>query len=82
MPQELAAAQYQDIWAAVAGLEWAAHSRPACLRRGILEVTVRNSTVLHELSFRKQEYARAEFGAKLPEHTVGDIRFRVGQIDW
>ena len=78
--QELTSNQCREVWMQTAGLEWVAHSRPTRLCCGVLEVAVRNSTVLHELSFRKKEIL-ARICAHMPENTVQDVRFRVGEVD-
>ena len=73
-------AGYQEAWAAGAGPHMARHSRAGNLRRGVLEVIVRNSTVLHELSFHKKEILN-RIDRSLTDRKIDDLRFRVGQID-
>lgn len=54
------------------------HCRPGKFTRGVLEIHVRNSTVLQELTFKKKQVlgnlARTEV-------KIRDLKFRVGQID-
>jgi hypothetical protein len=54
------------------------HCRPGRLRRGVLEIYVRNSSVLQELTFQKKQVL-----GKLAqiEEKIRDLKFRVGQID-
>ena len=50
------------------------------VRRGVLEVVVSNSTVLQELSFRKQELVE-RLAQLAPAHQIGNLRFRVGEVE-
>ncbi len=54
------------------------HCRPGKLSRGVLEIYVRNSSVLQELTFQKKRVL-----GKLAqiEEKIRDLKFRVGQID-
>lgn len=74
------AAQWEAAWKQAAGPVAAKYTRVGRFFRGTLEVIVANSTLLQELSFRKQELverlAEAATGAKLRQ-----LRFRVGAID-
>lgn len=70
-----------DLQAAVGqavGKHLQAHCRPGKLSRGVLEIFVRNSSVLQELTFQKKhvlgQLARVE-------EKIRDLKFRVGQID-
>ena len=49
------------------------------LRRGTLEVTASNSTIIQELTFQKQQIL-TQLQAALPDARIRDIRFRVGSI--
>jgi predicted nucleic acid-binding Zn ribbon protein len=69
-----------DVWAAAAGDPLATYSRPGKLRRGTLEVTVTNSTIMQEFTFQKQRIL-AELGRKLPDAKIRELRFRVGTIN-
>jgi len=71
--------QLTDVWAAAAGEPLATYSRPGKLRRGTLEVTVTNSTIMQEFTFQKQRIL-AELGRALPDAKIRDLRFRVGTI--
>lgn len=75
-----AVAELQRFWRSVVGPQWAQDSRPGTLRRGVLEVLVRNSTILQELSFRKRELLQ-----QLAENEQGveikNLKFRIGEIE-
>jgi hypothetical protein len=73
--------QTTDLQAAVGqavGKFLAKHCRPGKLSRGVLEIHVRNSSVLQELTFQKKQVL-----SKLAqtEKKIRDLKFRVGQID-
>jgi len=74
-----AAGQWEDAWRQVAGPVASRYTRVACFRRGVLEVVVASSTVLQELSFRRQELI-AGLAAAVPEAVLRDVRFRLGAI--
>lgn len=76
--QQQTAAARQKAWCKAAG-ELAAYTRVGPLRRGRLEITVANSTLLQELSFQKPALLKA-LARLLPDESVGDLRFRVGAI--
>ena len=75
-----ATAQFQEAWTEAAGPELAKLSKPGRLRRGTLEVTVRNSAVSQELQFNKQQVL-VKLQALVTDCSIRDIRFRVGTID-
>jgi predicted nucleic acid-binding Zn ribbon protein len=72
--------EWETIWCDVAGSHMAAHSRVGRLHRGVLEIIVRNSATLQELTFRRQELL-AELKKVVPSQTVNELRFRVGELD-
>jgi predicted nucleic acid-binding Zn ribbon protein len=70
-------AQLEDAWAAAVGPE-APQTRVLGLKRGVLEVEVRNAVLMQELAqFRKRSLLSA-LRAKLTGRTVTDIKFRAG----
>ena len=75
-----ATAKFQEAWAEAVGPELAKLSYPGRLRRGTLEVTVRNSAVSQELQFNKQQVL-TKLQAFVTDCSIEDIRFRVGTID-
>ncbi len=50
-----AAGERDEVWKDAVGEQMAPHSRIGHIRRGVVEVTVCNSAVLQELTFRKAE---------------------------
>ncbi len=69
----------EDAWKEAAG-KLAAHSRPGLVKRGVLEVMVRNSAALQELTFQKKKLLK-RLQEKLPDEKITDLRFRVGSVD-
>lgn len=69
----------ENAWREAAG-DLAAFTRVGTVRRGKLEVTVANSTVVQELTFRKSTLV-ATLAKLLPDERIRDIRFRVGSVD-
>lgn len=78
--QEQSPRERDTVWAAVAGRTLAAHSRVVGLRRGILEVVVRNSATLQEVTFQKTQLLQRLI-EQLPDENIKDLRFRVGHVD-
>jgi predicted nucleic acid-binding Zn ribbon protein len=74
------AAGCQAAWSEAVGEKLAGDSRPGNVRRGVLEVLVRNSSALHELSFVKAKVVRI-LKQLIPEQQIRDVRFRVGTLD-
>jgi predicted nucleic acid-binding Zn ribbon protein len=72
-------ADFTAAWQAAAGTSLARFTRPGRLRRGQLEVTVSNSTIIQELTFEKQNILAA-LQAKLPDANIRDLRFRLGSV--
>jgi len=70
---------YEAAWRRVAGELLAGHTRLGALRRGVLEVTVGNSTLLQELVFRKADLL-VSLNEHLPEEGIRDLRFRLGAV--
>jgi predicted nucleic acid-binding Zn ribbon protein len=77
--QERNSAELQQQWRQAVGEAVAQHSRPGNLGRGVLQIIVRNSATLQELTFRKRELLAAL--QKQGRATVRDLRFRVGEVD-
>jgi predicted nucleic acid-binding Zn ribbon protein len=74
------AATCQSAWQAAVGEKLGSQTRAGNVRRGVLEVLVRNSSVLQELAFVKAKAVKA-LAQLAPEHQIRDVRFRVGAID-
>ncbi len=71
--------RFAEAWRAAAK-RLAAHSRPGNLRGGVLEIFVRNSTMLQELKFQERKIVAA-LCENLRETTIKKLRFRVGGFD-
>ena len=67
-------------WQQAVGQKLAADSRPGNVKRGVLEVLVRNSVTLQELGFVKVKAVRV-LAKLIPEQQIRDVRFRVGTMD-
>ena len=74
-----ATADFTAAWQQAAGDTIAKYTRPGRLKRGTLEVTAGNSTIIQELTFQKQQIL-AQLQTALPDAKIRDIRFRVGSI--
>ena len=74
-----AAEAYEQAWREAAGTLLAKYTRVGSLRRGALEVTVANSTLLQELTFQKADLVK-RLGTLLPEEGIRDLRLRLGAI--
>lgn len=70
----------ESAWHEAAGAWAVEHTRVGAIRRGRLEVTVANSTLVQELTFRKSSLLQA-LARLLPEEKIRDIRFRVGPLE-
>jgi predicted nucleic acid-binding Zn ribbon protein len=73
-------ADFAAAWLAAAGDALARYTCPGRLRRGILEITVSNSTIVQELTFQKQ-HILAELREQIPDARIRDLRFRIGAIN-
>src|SRR5262245_3704001 len=67
-------------WREAVGSKLAADTRPGNVRRGVLEVLVRNPSISSELGFLKAKIVKT-LTKLLPEQKIRDLRFRVGTID-
>jgi predicted nucleic acid-binding Zn ribbon protein len=67
-------------WQRAAGETFAPYTLPGRLKRGVLEVTVTNSTVIQELTFQKQQIL-ASLREQCPDATIRDLKFRIGTIN-
>lgn len=77
--RERAVREKNHAWQEAIGDELAAMTQCGEIRRGRLEIIVANSTLLHELSFRKQELID-QLNRQALMANVKEIRFRVGKI--
>jgi predicted nucleic acid-binding Zn ribbon protein len=72
-------ADFSAAWQEAAGPALARFTRPGQIRRGQLEITVANSTIMQELTFQKDRIFTA-LQAELPDSNIRDLRFRLGSI--
>jgi hypothetical protein len=75
-----ASEELAEAWQQAVGDRLAGDTRPGNVRRGVLEVFVRNSGVMQELTFQKTRIVK-RLAELLPQQKIRDIRFRVGAID-
>ena len=73
-------AECAQAWTRVAGANLAGNSRVGRLQRGVLEIAVKNSATLQELTFRKRKLLK-QLQESIGKEQVRDLRFRVGEID-
>jgi predicted nucleic acid-binding Zn ribbon protein len=74
------AAASTAAWREAVGEKLAADSRPGNVKRGVLEVVVRNSSVSSELGFVKAKVLKV-LARIAPEHGIKNLRVSVGTID-
>src|SRR3989304_5163049 len=70
----------ETAWRKAAGPLAAQYTRVGSIRRGALEVSVANSTLVQELGYQKHDLLAA-LQKLLPEEKIKNIRFRTGNID-
>ena len=71
---------FDAAWRAAAGEMLSKFTRTGSVRRGKLEVTVANSTLVQELSFQKPQLLKT-LAELLPDEKIDDLRFRVGPVN-
>jgi predicted nucleic acid-binding Zn ribbon protein len=71
----------EKAWTEAVGPEFAAHSRPAALRRGVLEVIVDNAVLLQELAHFHKRRLLEQLRRQLPGTPLTDLRFRAGVLE-
>src|SRR5687767_14062815 len=76
----LASAALEEAWRAAAGDRLSSHSRVGNLTRGVLEVLVRNSAALQELTFAKVKVVKKLIEA-CPDQKIRDVKFKVGSLE-
>jgi predicted nucleic acid-binding Zn ribbon protein len=77
---EKSSAALHDAWQQAVGEPMKRFTQAGLIKRGALEVTVANSMLVQELGYRKAELL-ATLGQLLPDQTIRDLRYRVGNID-
>ena len=74
-----AAGDCARAWSEAAGEPLGSQSRAGAVKRGVLEVTLANSALLHEATFRKRELLD-RLKELLPDERIANLRFRVGPL--
>jgi predicted nucleic acid-binding Zn ribbon protein len=73
------AESFDAAWRTAAGEMLSQFTRTGSVRRGKLEVTVANSTLVQELTFQKSHLLKT-LAELLPDEKIEDLRFRVGTV--
>jgi len=76
--QTQVAGDLKRVWQEAAGPTFAKHTRPGNIRRGVLEVFVRSSTVMQQLAFQKKSILKKL--QKAADLQIKDLKFRIGEI--
>jgi predicted nucleic acid-binding Zn ribbon protein len=71
----------EKAWTEAAGVEFAAHTRPGAIRRGVLEVVVDNAVLLQELAHFHKRRLLEQLRRRLPDTPLTDLRFRAGVLE-
>ena len=77
---EIRTSECDAAWQQAAGSELGPHTRAGQTCRGVLDVLVRNSAVVQELTFRKKQLLK-RLAELSPGRKIRDLRFRVGAIE-
>jgi predicted nucleic acid-binding Zn ribbon protein len=72
--------QLEQAWNEAVGPEFAPHTQPGAIRRGVLEVVVGNAVLLQELTHFHKRRLLEQLRQKLPGTTLHDLRFRAGVV--
>ncbi len=67
----------EEVWAEVAA-EWPGQTRVLSLKRGVLEVEVKNGILMQELAQFHKRKLLDELRKKLSGQTLTDMKFRAG----
>jgi hypothetical protein len=70
--------QLEGAWREAATAEFAAVTRVAGLRRGILEIEVKNAVVIQELAHFHKKRILSALRTLLPKQKITDVKFRAG----
>ena len=68
----------EAAWTTAAGEELVKHTRVLALKRGVLEIEVRNAVLIQELTQFHKRPLLGKLRKALPGVTVTDIKFRAG----
>lgn len=67
----------ENVWVEVTA-EWPGQTRVLSLRRGVLEVEVRNGVLVQELAQFHKRKLLGELRKRLPGQTLTDLKFKAG----
>jgi hypothetical protein len=70
----------EAAWQTACGPRFAGDTRAGNVRRGVLEILVRNAAVTQELTFLKKKMLQA-LEVSAAEHKIKDLRFKVGVLE-
>ena len=74
-----ASQEWDSVWRQTVGPRMAEHSRVGRVRGNVLEILVRNSSVLQELTFQKKKLL-SHLLKLVADGSIRDVRFRVGDL--
>lgn len=74
------AGELEEAWNAAVGEPASRQTRPAGIKRGVLNVSVAHPALLEDLSAYRKPALLAELRRLLPDVPIHDIRFRVGPL--
>ena len=69
--------QLEQAWNVAVGNQMARLTQVGEIRRGVLQITVKQSVVAQELGFRRHDLVK-KLQNSLPDADIRDLRFRVG----
>lgn len=78
--RQSAANAWTEAWNQAAGRAFAEGSRAGGLRRGVLEVVVKNSILMQDIAFEKKRIL-TDLKKLVPEAGIRDLRFRIGALE-
>jgi predicted nucleic acid-binding Zn ribbon protein len=76
----LSTSALDTAWQQAVGPRLAGHARPGAVTRGVLEVLVRSSAVVQELTFAKSKIMK-KLAELCPQEKIRDVKFRVAPLD-
>jgi hypothetical protein len=71
-------AKLEAAWAAAIGPEFGPDTRVLVVKRGVLEVEIRNAILLQELAQFHKRKLLAAVRKEMPDTTLTDLKFRTG----
>jgi predicted nucleic acid-binding Zn ribbon protein len=77
--RERSAGACAEAWRAAVGDRLAGSTKAAGIRRGVLDVLVKNSILMQEMNFQKRDLL-ARLAQLLPDENIRDLKFRVGPV--